>query len=398
MTINRYLFISTQNKMPPRTNTRKKAKKGGKYLTQGAYGCTFRPAVKCRGNAVREKNAISKIMFTKNAENEFKLVPILSSIDPDQRFMLYPYKMCEPQLNAINLNASYYHGECDGLLTKYDKKAIFIKDGGENLGSVFTRIDAGLLNKLHRSLFRALHNVFLGLEHLHANDFVHLDIKKGNVVCKIISGKELHWFGWLPGKPTYLMKLIDFGLSNKIDDAMANWHTTWDYHYWPFDTRFIAKDYMDGTIDLYNGEYGTYLKALQKTAKTHSKSHPYWLLQNTTETPTIADYKAIQDYLKALPPAGKKEARRDILRKTDVYSLGILLAECYVHCTRILKTGPNAYSNTFVPKLHTMVTVPLYDLVDKMTHYDFRKRLTAKDAQIEFAQLLQNIEGYFKQK
>ena len=84
------------------------------------------------------------------------------------------------------------------------------------------------------------------------------------------------------------------------------------------------------------------------------------------------------------------------MRKTDVYGLGLLLAECYVKCTHIFRKGLNSYSTVFDKELHQMVTVPLYNLVDKMTHYDFRKRLTAKDAQIIYAQLLQSIEDYFK--
>jgi len=378
--------------------TRKKARKGGKYIGHGAYGCTFRPAVRCKTNTDREKNAISKIMHPKNAQDEYKLVPILQKIDPDQRFTLYPYKMCEPQLDATNLNATYYKGECKGILKQPILKAIFIKDGGENLWSVFQRIDAGPLNKLHRSVFRALQNLFMGVEHLHANNFVHLDIKLGNIVCKIISGEESRWFGFKVGKPTYLMKLIDFGLSNKIDNALVSWNDTWDYAYWPFDIRLTSEDYTFLNINgnSYPIEYGAYLDNIRITGRALTKHFPYWLLQNTRESPSIKNYMAISDYIKAQSPAGKKEARRDILRKTDVYSLGLLLSHCYVYFTTIKKTGPDSYSNTSIKKLHEMVTVPLYNLVDKMTHYDYRLRITAKDAQIEYAQLLQNIEAYFK--
>jgi serine/threonine protein kinase len=383
--------------MPQKKANTRKVRKGGKYIGHGTYGCTFRPAVRCKTNTVREANAISKLMLPKDAQDEYKLVPILQKIDPDQRFTLYPYKICEPQLNAVNLNRTYYKGECDALLKRPDKKAIFIKDGGEDLNKVFTRIATGPFNKLHRSVFRALHNIFLGLEQLHANDFVHLDIKKDNIVCKIISGKELHWFGFLPGKPTYLMKLIDFGMSNTLDDALSKHKVPVDYLCWPFDLRFIFPNYTNGTIDISLSEYEKHLAEIQLHRYTAAQHFPYKLLKITSESPTVNDYKLIQDYLKAQSPAGKKEARNDILRKTDVYSVGLLLAGCYVKCTHIFKTGHNSYSNTSDANLHELVTVPLYNLVDKMTHYDYRVRLTAKDAQIIYAQLLQNIEAYFKQ-
>lgn len=378
--------------------TRKKARKGGKYIGRGTYGCTFRPAVRCKTNTVREKNAISKVMLPKSAQDEYKLVSILQKIDPDQRYTLYPYKICEPQLNAANLSAPNYKGQCDDILKLQDKKAIFMKDGGDNLAVVLKRINAGPLNKLHRSAFRALHNLFLGLEKLHENNFVHLDIKTENVVCKIISGEESRWFGFKVGKPTYLMKFIDFGLSTKVDTLFLSPNTKWNYIYWPFDNRFVSESYMDGSVDLSIIDYRNYLEKIRTIGQPITKHFPHWLLQNTAETPTIEDYKTIQDYLKVQSPAGRKEAKYDILRKTDVYSTGLLLAECYFKFTNITKTGPDSYSNTSIKKLHDLVTVPLYNLVDKMTHYDYRVRLTAKDAQIIYAQLLQNIEAYFKNK
>lgn len=377
----------------------RRTKKGGKYIGRGTYGCTFRPAVKCMGESRREENAISKIMLRRDAAEEYKIMPILSRIDPDQVYTLYPYKMCEPQFESINLADST--DLCNDILRKPDRRAIFLKDGGENLLNVLQRIRAPDFNQVHRAIFRALQNLFVGLEHLHDNDFVHLDIKITNVVCKVVAGEEKRFFGFYIGRPTYVMKFIDFGFSNKTADAM---HMTemFDYFFWPFDLRLIEEKYMNGTHVLNDSDIHWYYRKIRDPVQNYA---PYWLIRDTPATPQIDLYKGIHAYIKSLNVAGKTEVRRDILKKTDIYGLGLVLADCYYNLTKIRKSGANSYEDDLhsgknkrlVGAQHTDVTEPLYSLVDKMTHPDFRKRITAKDARIEYERLLLGIEAYFKE-
>jgi len=360
--------------------------KGGKYIGRGSYGCTFRPAVRCKAEKTREKNAISKVMFAKNADSEYKFSPILMKIDPEQIFTLYPYKICEPQLDKTNLNYRAYT-ECNKIISKDDKKAIFLKDGGADLSNVLDRLPKGKFNKIHRNLFRAFLNLFVGLEHLHKNDFVHLDIKAGNIVCKITSGHEMRVLGFFPmGKPNYLMKFIDFGFSNIVDHAFKT-NIFFDYLVWPFELRLASDMYFFGLAELGVGD----LKAYYDHVKQHSQLHlPYWLINDSAKTPTIDSYKANHAYIKSLGHQGKLEARREIITKADVYGLGLVLADCYYSLTEIRKTGEGVFS------AEHPLNVPIYDLVDKMTHPDYRQRITAKDARVEYERVLLTIEQYFK--
>ena len=367
---------------------------GGKYIGRGTFGCSFRPAVRCKTNKSREPNAISKIMLSSNADAEYKIGPILAKIDPEQIFTLYPYKMCEPELNSSNLDY-YANRECYNILSKKNKKAIFLKDGGEDLANVLGKLSKGALDKGHRNLFRALKNLFVGLEHLHSNNFVHLDIKSKNIVCKITSGNEMRFLGfYIGGKPVYIMKFIDFGMSEHTENAMRM-QTVFDYITWPFELRLIKYNYLFGFEELDKADMDRYYRVVG--ADPVQLYAPYWLLSNTPETPSVDFYKDIHTYTKSQSYEGKLEARRDILKKTDVYSLGIVLSDCYYSLTSIRKTGKNSYTNSAVgSRQHNEVTVPLFDLVDKMTNPDYRLRYTAKDARLEYERVLLAIEAQFK--
>ena len=205
------------NKAKNKVVKRKTLKSGGKYIGRGSYGCTFRPAIRCSTNTKREKNAVSKILNSPNADEEFKMAPTLSSIDPEQKYTLYPLKLCNPAFEPSNLNEN--SELCSNIIRKRTRKMILMSDGGVNLGNVLDRLPNGKFNKLHLAFFMGLMNIFMGLEHLHANDFVHLDIKATNIVSKIEKGKETTFFGFM-GNPTYTTKLIDFGLSGLVKDKL----------------------------------------------------------------------------------------------------------------------------------------------------------------------------------
>ena len=63
-----------------------------------------------------------------------------------------------------------------------------------------------------------------GLKYMHENHFVHLDIKPENVMCVNLQKK------WV--------KLIDFGLTRKIEDGQ---HETMFYPY-VFESSFLSED------------------------------------------------------------------------------------------------------------------------------------------------------------
>lgn len=371
----------------------RKAKKGGKYIGRGTYGCTFRPALRCSGNNNADKGAITKVMTQENAETEFLHHYILSKIDPHQDFTLYPYRICTPSIRKSNLGYWYY-GRCDDILHRPYIGSLLMKDGGDDLSIVLNRLRKGKLNQLHLSIFRALRNLFIGLEHLHAHEFVHCDIKSNNIVCKLTNGVESSYLGFYPGTPTYVMKFIDFGYSDTTDKALDRLQTNADFNYFvfPFDLRLIINSHMEGITSFNVWDLSEYRS--EAIRQTRNMGHlPYHVYSSSTPN-SVLFYINIQNYITTLTPAGKLEERRTLLKKADVYSLGLVLAEVYLRLTGIKKTAEDSYSKMYSKRLHQTVTLPLYDLVGQMTNPDYRKRITAKDARIIYTQLLLEMEKY----
>jgi len=372
---------------------RKTLKKGGKYIGRGSYGCTFRPAIRCQTNAKREKNAVSKILNSPNADEEFKMAPTLKTIDPEQKYTLYPIKLCNAAFEPSNLNENSVL--CRNIIRKKTRKMILMKDGGVNLVTVVDRLPHGKFNKLHYAFFKGLLNIFVGLEHLHANDFVHLDIKAGNIVSKIESGKETTFLGFM-GNPTYTTKLIDFGLSGLVKDKInaVEEGAFGDYIVWPFEIRIIQDNYLKGKDSLEELDLDSYLYSIRRHEKDYAKPAPYWLLHDTGKTPKIDHYKSILAALQKQSPAAQEETKRDILKKADVYALGLVLSECYSILTDIYQIHEKTFSNIKNIKQRNNISEPLFDLVNNMTNPDFRLRITAKDARIIYEDVLHGMESY----
>ena len=380
------------NKAKNKVVKRKTLKSGGKYIGRGSYGCTFRPAIRCSTNTKREKNAVSKILNSPNADEEFKMAPTLSSIDPEQKYTLYPLKLCNPAFEPSNLNEN--SELCSNIIRKRTRKMILMSDGGVNLGNVLDRLPNGKFNKLHLAFFMGLMNIFMGLEHLHANDFVHLDIKATNIVSKIEKGKETTFFGFM-GNPTYTTKLIDFGLSGLVKDKLQSDDTFGNYIVWPFELRLIQKNYLTGTDTLEEVDLDTYLYSIRLHETDYAQFSPYWLLYDTGKTPNIDYYKGILANLKSQGTKAQEDTKRDMLKKADVYALGLVLSESYSILTKIYQTDDKTFSNVKNMKQKDNISEPIFNLINNMTNPDFRLRITAKDARIAYEDILMGMVDYF---
>ena len=76
--------------------------KGGKIIASGGFGCIFKPALKCEDSDIRETNKISKLMLTKNANEEYnqikKFNTVLNSIpNYEKYFLLDNFTLCKPE-------------------------------------------------------------------------------------------------------------------------------------------------------------------------------------------------------------------------------------------------------------------------------------------------------------
>jgi len=171
--------------------------KGGVYQRQGTYGCVFNPAIKCSDEAARRPGTISKLMIAEEADEEFSQHYALKGIDPQQKYLLWPLRLCEPEYADPENNSRRCTVAGAGQdIRAIQPKVVLYKDGGLALDQVvITSINI-------IPILTGLRNLFRGLAVLHAADMAHLDIKLGNIVAL----QE-------PATNTYNIRFIDFGLT-----------------------------------------------------------------------------------------------------------------------------------------------------------------------------------------
>ena len=83
---------------------------GGKFISEGAYGCVFgNPPLKCEGEPKRRSNKyVSKLSSNETANSEVKRIDILKSIDSTGEYFILPIDSCKLNKSSIeptNINA-----------------------------------------------------------------------------------------------------------------------------------------------------------------------------------------------------------------------------------------------------------------------------------------------------
>ena len=373
--------------------TRKHRRKGGALVGQGAYGCVFRPALACKKNTRNRPGQISKLMDGADAIEELKQRDLFHSIDPTQKYFLYPFEICDPKMpfNAKN-------GVKNCVVPMKVQKILQSLDGGESIGSVKVE------KAEYPAFFKSITNLFEGLEKAHAKDVIHNDIKPDNIVIAKTD------------KGTFNARFIDFGISFKWDDLerlSKNKRTPFarnkegygffdqQYNYWsievnfanphPVNKRKIIHDFYKATI---HGD----------------KTIPYRIFYKKT----AGGEKAVIDeaYLtwleNTIKPMKPVEKYKFIFEKDDVYALGRTLSQIFYYRfgqrdegmtePRIhIDHNPLKLTKEEESRLSEEVAIPCYKLVRAMMSPDIRTRLTMKEASKMYdTKVLPAIQKFFK--
>lgn len=188
-----------------------KSNYGGEAKTSGGFGCLFIPALKCE-NSRNKNNFVSKLMFKKDAINEFNNINsfnlLLSKIPNYKKYFLVSnVYLCKPD-KLSNEDLINFNDKCSSL-TKYNFKknnvnenidellALNMPYGGVDLGKYIENINLPeqyvLLNN---SLIKLLKNAILKMNE---KDIYNCDIKDSNILVNDI-------------EKTY-SRLIDWGMS-----------------------------------------------------------------------------------------------------------------------------------------------------------------------------------------
>lgn len=169
--------------------------KRSKFLYSGLYSCIYHPSPLCHRKLEEIKKVsvpmIGKVMRPTDSLLEWRNALVLYKIDPDQRYFIYPYEMCE-------ITPDEDSRECP--LIKKEQPLHLLKRPylSQTLMSYFVKRK----HKIHlKDFIPKLIHLFEGLQLLHRHGYVHQDIKTQNIL------EKKHDFRW-----------IDFGISLKKKD------------------------------------------------------------------------------------------------------------------------------------------------------------------------------------
>lgn len=175
---------------------------GGRIRGQGTYGCIFQPALKCRGNKIKNSNSsmVGKITSKQDAKNELEIAKVLGSIENSSNYVvLTEATKCIPRAKTKQTDDEV--GECDLLKTiELDDTVQLMMPWG---GYPLSRIN---LDPYVFDYFRFVEEILACGTFLVLNDLCHFDIWGNNFLFDKYN------------KP----RLIDFGFTFKASKLTVN--------------------------------------------------------------------------------------------------------------------------------------------------------------------------------
>ena len=287
---------------------------GGKIIGSGSYGCVYKPVIPCNNGRELPPNQISKLLKSSHALTELNSMTRIDEIDPTHIFHLPKGILCSlptrpphPKSLADYASVGSYgnHLSRCGIirpnsnLTQYSLLQSYY--GGIDLNKFYRD---GTIRDDDRNIKKFLHRIaplLYGLYIMKKNDYVHNDIKAGNMLID---------------KNTYVMNFIDFGLSIKAQNY-SMWrdkdNLNRGYFIYPLETAYLVNDrlrrnlrYSKASIEASNQDKA--LRVLDGKGFTDN------LLKQIYQIIDVEPYRTMDDV----------EKRLELLKRADTFSLGIV--------------------------------------------------------------------------
>lgn len=389
--------------------------RAGKFIRKGTYGCGYYPALKCEGETEREPGLFSKLMRKIDAIDEFKQHDLLFPIDPNQSYLLYPLKMCKPNLESFKSGDPNNNTKnCNDLFVKNnDKMILMYNNGGPDLSRINLKAED------YAPFFRDLVQLFEGLKLMHDNNVVHLDIKEENTVHERISSNPI----------AYRFRYIDFGLSRDAESQIGLFNSlfTVNYFSFPYELRFIHPRFEQE--DITNSSVIKFIENSYDLTRFNFFYPSSYILSDYASNPQAINYAKVCFEETFDQYENSEISASDIQKGTDVFALGSLLS--YIYGSLI---GHRWLRNTVVPiisiptvkiknvndvlysgftAINTMeegpikewnqrvanqISFPIYHLIKAMIHLQFDHRYTIDQALEAYKQLIPAMEELFSKE
>jgi serine/threonine protein kinase len=176
-----------------------------KLLSEGSYGCIFRPGINCQGSVTENDKYVTKMISEQTVTNNEKHISDIIQKIPDYEERFAPIiENCSVDLATID---SKTISECEMVRGKDDMKIELnkIKYVGKNTLGKYLILEVKENPERFLEILLESHMILLeNLEQLYNNNIVHNDLKENNIVCRDGDGRPI---------------IIDFGLS--IDKERA---------------------------------------------------------------------------------------------------------------------------------------------------------------------------------
>jgi len=243
-------------------------KKKRQIVGEGTYGCVVEPALECK-NPQDTINKVSKVMRRKDAKDELKEYRKLKKIPGIEKYTLDFPILCEAK---FGMQFSNIVRECDGtrVRTTYkenpnDLALLLLENGGLDLSQFMLNIFPTIENHEKNKFFTSILELIKGVKFFNDNNIIHQDIKQGNIVYNVETGK---------------IKFIDFGLMVRKDEFIKNSKASKNYmaqswSYFPPEFSCANKNEYTDTerkkCTVYNDIYkkrGNYNAFIQDVANT----------------------------------------------------------------------------------------------------------------------------------
>ena len=359
-------MVRTKRHVRKKQKSKSRKLKGGKYIASGAYGCVFKPAIKCKGDNTRT-DGVSKLMEKQEAQKEVHEQVKVDRIDPSFEYHLEPPKICDiGDLDDIEDNIQRCHLVGKDIQSNLSDAALLqLPYGGIELKSAITMVSKQSLEKKIKFIMNMC-NLFKGLADFDKNKFAHLDIKPPNILYN-------------PEKERF--NFIDFGLSAYYKDIKYDRYFLFTSKYFVYPPELIMARPPDGQsisfsyISNYNKKVPDMLKSYYNIKKS--------FLISEMDSDILKD-----DKLKGIE---KEELRYKIYEKIDIYSLGLIMVHIFIKFTEL---QPD-FSNMSINK--GKYPHPFFEDFDKlivsMTKNDFKLRSTPKEAYENMKEIVNKYKG-----
>jgi serine/threonine protein kinase len=329
--------------------------KGGELIAQGSYGCVFRPALKCADETTRQSGVVSKLIKTSEAEKEIAENKIINDIDNTNIYHLPPPKICKAESNHF-IEPGIERCRVTSGLSKNRFSVLQYKDGGMELADFLkkARTNRYFSNEKNiKNFIFSMFNLFYGLDDMYKNNFIHCDIKTLNIVYD-------------PDKMKF--NFIDFGLAGNNDNILKNkdYKRRWTFGYfcYPYEVTLLSESYYSIMRRKNYKTFSRHLENLYSTSYARTIDNNIFY-NGSIYKPTWENSELLDNYNELTNRLSINKLSNEIIRKIDVFSMGIVLAEVLsiMRNRKINASQISDTTNVLFKNLHSLVlnmVNPLY--------------------------------------